>query len=275
MRRVFKIISEIGIRSFLWKGLRHIFLPIWKIFVYQGRLDSLDNFIHRKKIFSRFNQYLMENGYTPPWIITRQECLDFWRRITNDREFTGNRPNAYATKSPGIVQFLDQFWASHINQKNSILELGCNCGANLNHLRNMGYSALSGVEINETAIEQMRLCFPDLIKNTTISIGSLEELLPELPSNSVDVVFTMAVLMHIHPTANSIFREMIRVAKRFICTLELESANCSYVFARNYRRVFTRLGCSQLKSALITREAFPFVDKGYDGYISRLFVVQK
>ena len=132
--------------TFFAKAVHHILVPVWQTFIYEGRGDRLRHPIHRRKIFSRLNQYLMENGYTPPWIITKQECLDFWRRITNDKKFVGNRPHDYAVKPPGIGQFFHQFWSPHITQQNSILELGCNCGTNLKYLQNLGYSILSGIE---------------------------------------------------------------------------------------------------------------------------------
>jgi hypothetical protein len=68
---------------------------------------------------------------------------------------------------------------------------------------------------------------------------------------------------------------MVRVARKHICVVELEAGNCSYLFARNYRRVFQKLGCSQLKSTLITRKAFLDTIRDHDGYVARLFRIGK
>jgi hypothetical protein len=57
--------------------------------------------------------------------------------------------------------------------------------------------------------------------------------------------------------------------------IEAEAANCSYVFARNYKRVFQHRGCSEAKSVLIEREAFPDMDSNYYGYTARLFHVPR
>jgi hypothetical protein len=43
------------------------------------------------------------------------------------------------------------------------------------------------------------------------------------------------------------------------------------VFPRNYRRVFGRLGCTELRQAAITRRGYPDVSRDYDGYVARLF----
>ena len=127
----------------------------------------------------------------------------------------------------GVVEFLHDFWTPQVGPENSILEMGCNVWANLNGLFAKGYHNLSGIEINKNAIEAMRRIFPELAKIARISQGSVEEVLPQTPSKSVDVIFTMATLIHIHPTSNFIFPEMVRVAKKYIVVIEGETANCS------------------------------------------------
>ena len=256
-----------NIRTLLCKAQRKVF---GKWLFYQTSVDEYGNIIPMRRL-GPLNQWLMEKGYTPPWIFTQRECQEYWKSITNTS--SANRPSEYAAKSQEIVQFLHQFWAPHIGTEDIILELGCNCGANLNGLLCRGYKHLHGMEINETAISQMKCSFPDLAGIATILVGSLEELLPKAPTAGVDVIFTMAVLIHIHPRSNYLFDEMVRVARKYICVVENETANCAYVFSRNYRRVFERLGCSHVKSVLITKSAFPETPSGYYGYTARLFQV--
>ena len=88
----------------------------------------------------------------------------------------------------------------------------------------------------------------------------------------MDVVLSMGVSMHIHPGDNFIFKEMIRVARKYICTVEPECANSNYVFARNYRRVFEKAGCVQIRSSLVTDDVFP--DSGYAGCTVRMMKVK-
>ncbi len=160
------------------------------------------------------------------------------------------------------MDFLAKFWSPEVSQKDAILELGCNCGANLNALEAMGYSNLSGIEINPHAIAEMRRTFPVL--NADVIEGDLESVLPTLPDKSFGCAFSMAVLMHIHPSSHSIFKEIARVARKIV-TIEAEDSSCGYVFPRNYRHVFERLGLEQVREARVTGI------KGYEEYTARLF----
>lgn len=101
------------------------------------------------------------------------------------------------------------------------MELGCNCGVNLNGLHNVGYRRLAGIEMNANALAEMGRSFPDLERIAEISLGTLEDLLPKIPSKSVDVVFSMGVLMHVHPKSHLIFSEMVRIARRYVAIIEL------------------------------------------------------
>lgn len=258
--------------TFLWKAQRKFFgRYVGKLF-YQPRIDKQGNLVRLRKFFGPINQRLTEAGKNLPWILTGQECIDFWSSVCNDPKYAGLRPDEYASKPGGIVQFLHEFWSPWVDLDNTILELGCNAGANLEYLRKLGYSNLLGIEVNQNAIDEMKMTFPELATKSKIYIGSLEDLLPGFATDSVDVIFSMAVALHIHPTSTFLFSEMARVARKYICTIELEAANCSYVFARNYRRLFQRLGCPQVKSVMITKEAFPSVSRKHDGYVARLFL---
>ncbi|MBN2190750.1 MAG: methyltransferase domain-containing protein [Candidatus Aureabacteria bacterium] len=257
-------------KTFLRKVHKRIFeRGLGKLF-YQEQKDFLNDKGLMKYVVRYINQKITESGHSAPWVYTKQECLDFWRSIDNKHSSTGNRPEAYAKKAADIIGFLHNFWSPQVKYDDSILELGCNCGSNLHWLHKMGYKNLSGMEINPEAVEQAYISFPGMKGAVNISLGSIEELLPKMPSKSVDAIFTMGVSMHIHPSDNFLFREMRRVARKHICTMEPESANSNYVFARNYRRVFRRLGCHQLKSSMITKEAFPKVN--YEGCVARLFL---
>lgn len=260
-------------RSFVKKAERRLFFHCLGKLFYQKRVDNEGNIVPPKRFFSALNQKVIESGWSPPWVITHEECKTLWGSTESIDGFPANRWAYYVDKDTGIVEFLHRFWAPEIAPSDSILELGPNCGANLRKLDSLGYKNLSGMEIDRAAVDVMAKRFPELARRVTVKVGSLEESLLQTDSRSVDVVFTMGVLMHIHPKGSFIFSEMVRIARRFIVVVELETANCTYIFARNYRRVFQRLGCSQLKSAMITREAFPDVSRSYNGCIARLFAI--
>ncbi len=239
-----------------------------------GLVFQSSNYYENGKWYHRLkksiNQYLNERGAQTPFMFTKRECLEFWGSMNNASSSSGNRPQHYAVKEREIIDFLHEFWTPHVRFEDHILELGCNCGANLNWLRQLGYRHLSGVEINPNAVEEMRHSFPETADHVPVQVGSLDTVLSGMPDKSVDVVFTMGVAMHIHPADNAVFKDMKRVARKFICTMEPESANSNYVFARNYRRVFSRLGCPQLKSTVITHSNYPSVARKR-GAVVRLF----
>lgn len=253
--------------AYLWKMGRSLFrLCVSKLF-YQPRIDRKGNPVLLRPFFGELNRKLMEKGITTPWILTREECWELYTKTPYARSTT----HQMTQKPADIVQFLHEFWSPQVKPDNSILELGSGPGANLYYLYKLGYNNLMGIEINRDAIDEMRKAFPDLTTRCEILTGSLEDMLPKLDTGSVDTIFTMAVAYCIHPASTFLFSEMARVARKYICTVELEVGNCSYIFPRNFRRVFQRLGCPQLKSVLITREAFPNVSRDYDGYVARLF----
>lgn len=217
------------------------------------------------------NQSLFERGVTPPWVCTADQCARFWSaREVGDHL---NGPDAYAEKPLDVVGFLNDFWSPQVTPDDSVLEIGCNAGPNLEGLRRLGFSNLAGVEISTTAVDEMRQTFPELAALATIHQGPAEDVLPRLESGSVDVVFTMAVLLHVHPSSHQVMAEMARVARQHVCVIEAEDVTCNYIFARNYRRVFERLGCTEVKSAPILRDSFPSATTGYVGYRARLFDV--
>ncbi len=239
---------------------------------FQSSQDFYDRPSFLKKLRRDFNQGLNEKGLQTPLIFTPQECAAFWAGVDNNSLSTGNRPNNYAQKTNEILKFLNHFWTPEIPKSSSVLELGCNCGANLYWLHQFGFKDVRGIEINSNAIEHLKASFPEFAGSVKVQQGDIAELLPKMPSGSVDLIFTMGVSMHIHPKNDFIFKEMARVSRRFICTIEPEASNSNYVFARNYRRIFQRLGVHQLKSALIHGKAFAHISD-YAGLTARLFTV--
>lgn len=220
----------------------------------------------------RLNQAIVESGKTPPWTFTSEECREFWA----SRAIGGpdNDPlHKYAHKDPVINDVLHSFWQPEVGFDDRILELGPNAGGNLSRLHELGYKHLAGIDINPVALDVLRQEHPGLAADANLMLGPFEQVLPTLEAGSYDTVFTMAVSIHIHPASHSVFREMVRVARKHVCTLETEVANGRYTFARNYKRVFERLGCTQLREEHIDQRNHPEVERLYDGYVARLFRV--
>jgi len=85
--------------------------------------------------------------------------------------------------------------------------------------------------------------------------ASAEDLLPKMTGGQFNVVFTMSVLMHIHPASQYLFRDIARVTKDLLITIEDEKTLVWGHFPRNYLRIFetfelyqiSETNCSDIK----------------------------
>jgi len=145
--------------------------------------------------------------------MTPEECRAYWASRV---EGHANSPSQYATRDRSITDFQHHFWSPEVTPDDSILELGPNAGANLQRLFELGHRNLAGVEINSAAVSGMREYLPVLAAVADIRIGPLEDVLPELPDRSHDLVFAVGVLSHVHPESNWLFDEIARIARRHI-----------------------------------------------------------
>ncbi|HEV7807758.1 MAG TPA: class I SAM-dependent methyltransferase [Solirubrobacteraceae bacterium] len=221
-----------------------------------------------RRLTTRLNQSIFEAGRTPVWVWDSERCRRYWATRTSDG--ADNRPVDYARKPVAIVDLLHDFWTPEVSVDDEILELGCNVGANLERLRQLGYRRLRGAEINANALAELPRHFPELAADVGLLQGSFEELLATLEAGSVHVVFTMAVLLHLHPQSDFVFDEMVRIAGRYVCVVEAESATLPYIFARDYGRVFTRRGWREVRCMQIATDTPYDVGADYHGYTARL-----
>ena len=182
--------------------------------------------------------------WIPKWLArnrprTRDELHDYWRKP--DRP---NRPKAYL-EGKERSEFLIDLMGRYATPMQTILEVGCNVGRNLAYLHRAGYRELSGIEINTAAVDQLRASYPELAQ-ATIHNASVEEVIPRL--DPYDVVFTMAVLEHIHPDSDWILEHIVRIAGDTLITIEDEVDSVGYRhFPRRYDEVFGALGMRQVE----------------------------
>ncbi len=100
-------------------------------------------------------------------------------------------------------------------ESKSILEVGCNVGNQLRCLESMGYTELSGIEIQSYAVE--------LAKTLSSSIKYIHGTGLELPfeENAFELVFTSGVLIHISPeNIGQMMDEIYRCSKKYIWGFE-------------------------------------------------------
>ncbi len=135
----------------------------------------------------------------------------------------------------------------YADHQSRILEIGCNVGRNLNCLYTAGFRRLEGIEISEEAVELLKQSYPEMGGNSGIHNAPVEDIIKEFEDGEFDIVFTMAVLEHIHRDSEWIFAEMVRTTRGFLVTVEDERGISWRHFPRNYRKVFERLGLKQIE----------------------------
>jgi SAM-dependent methyltransferase len=77
------------------------------------------------------------------------------------------------------------------------LELGCYAGRNLDFLFRAGFQRLSAIEISERHAEHLRATYPELM-GIEVTVSAVEDAITQIPDNTFNVVFAVAVLDHVH-----------------------------------------------------------------------------
>jgi SAM-dependent methyltransferase len=142
--------------------------------------------------------------------------------------------------------FLLRFLQPYLRPDASILEIGCNVGRNLAHFHDAGYRKLTGIEINGEALDVLRATYPEMAASATLVNAPVEDAIRGLADGSIDIVFTMAVLEHLHPESEWVFDEVVRVAGSTIVTVEDEHGVSRHHTPRDYRAVFEGRGLRQV-----------------------------
>lgn len=174
---------------------------------------------------------------------SRDELHQYWRK-----PYDGcNLPLDYYMEGQERSQFLVELIKRYIDSDAKILEIGCNVGRNLNYLFTSGYTKVEGIEIGKDAIALMKRAYPEMAKLIKVYNAPVEDIINDFEDDVFDVVFTMAVLEHIHPDSRFIFSEMVRITKRYLITIEDERSVSWRHFPRNCRKVFEPLGLKQIQ----------------------------
>ncbi len=147
----------------------------------------------------------------------------------------------------------------------TVLELGCSSGRHLAHLHEHGYEDLSGIELNDEALDVMDETYPELAAGGTFHLGAIEDVVTEFESGAFDAVYSVETLQHIHPDNDWVFEELARVTDDLLITVENEGddgADVNYVndefplYYRDWGRVFAALGLTEVESATLKRDTF-------------------
>ena len=144
-------------------------------------------------------------------MMDRDALHRFWQQPAPE----GNVPADYLTEDAWARSQVLLEMLSDLPKDAHILEVGCNIGRNVAHLFRAGYRNIEAIEISPHAVELLRRTFPDLA-SVPIHLGAAEDILPGFENRAFDLVFTMAVLEHIHPQSVAVFDDIARIAKRIL-----------------------------------------------------------
>lgn len=166
--------------------------------------------------------------------ITMTEQLIFWLNEFGHEYMERNLPDKLK------IAALTKAWARILNilptnEINSILEVGCNVGLNLQALKLLTHAKLYGVEPFAKALNK---CVENDILSPENAFVSSADLLDMFQDNQVDLVFTSGVLIHI--ATNDLKRatdNLIRVAKKYIVCIEYFSDREEEIAYRGHRQV--------------------------------------
>lgn len=165
------------------------------------------------------------------------EQINFWKGEFGDNytiRNSGNFDKMYQ-KLFGISRTtLNNKFLSRLNKDSKILEIGCNRGIQLQILRKMGFSNLTGIEINKSAIMLAR-------KNKEFCIMEANAFDIPFKDNFFDLVFTSGVLIHIAPeNLEKAMKEMVRVSRKYIFGAEYYSEKCEAIEYRGNKNKLWR-----------------------------------
>jgi SAM-dependent methyltransferase len=106
----------------------------------------------------------------------------------------------YCSDRPTVPVIIEEI-RHLVNKDAAILDAGCNCGYMLNRLKQEGYTSLTGVDINENALQYGRIHLN--LHDVELIAGSFEDVLPRLYSENrkFQLVFTVGATVElVHPS---------------------------------------------------------------------------
>lgn len=182
---------------------------------------------------------------------SRHEIHKYWRQPWDGI----NLPQQYAQTEGGKLErsraqrtdFLRDLVRKYSDQNAVILEIGCNVGRNLNGIYSDDYKNLHGIEISSNAVKMLKQIYPAMAKHAKIYNLPVEDKIKEFADSQFDIVYTMAVLEHIHTDSEWIFQEMVRITNKNLIIIEHEYEVSWKHFPRNYQKVFESLGMKQIE----------------------------
>jgi pseudaminic acid biosynthesis-associated methylase len=178
----------------------------------------------------------------------------------------GEFGDAYVQRNPVDPELRQDFWRGITARfpASSMLEIGCNLGANLRPLARVAppRTALAGIDINATALASLRRVEPSL-KLTRASGRALP-----FADGAFDMAFTVGVLIHQPPELLPLVMDEIqRCARRFVVCAEYYAPDTVEVPYRGQTRALFKAdfgGLYTSRHGLQVRETGRLLGPGWD-----------
>lgn len=168
-----------------------------------------------------------------PWFWPSIADAEPWATAS---EKTWYPPSTYLIDKPGgvLIRLLETS-----DPTDSVMDMGCNSGANLSLLHGAGYRHLFGVDASKAALELFARTFPETFKAADVRHDLFQRYLRHCPSGMVDIVHSNgATLELVHPSF-PIVAEMCRVARRAVY---VDIQERGHAYPRDYISQFQRNG---------------------------------
>lgn len=168
-----------------------------------------------------------------PWFWPYIGDAEPWASASEDGWYP---PSGYVIDEPGPL--LQRLMAA-TTPEDSVLDLGCNSGANLNFLYQAGYRRLAGVDAGGAALRHFAEVFPDTYACASVTHDLFQRFLLQQPDGSVDVVHSNgATLELVHPSF-PIVAEICRVARKAVF---VDIQERGHAYPRDYMAQFRAHG---------------------------------
>ncbi|MCW3077114.1 MAG: hypothetical protein JWO32_1723 [Bacteroidetes bacterium] len=212
----------------------------------------------------------------------KTEQTNFWegefgKEYTDRNSFTKEGLNNYYLTNYGISKDkLNEEFLGELKRDIKILEVGCNIGIQLASLQNMGFTNLTGIELQDYAVQKSKT----LTSGIKIQQGSGFDI--PFKDNSFDLVYTHGVLIHINPNdLSKIMGEMIRVSSKFIWGFEYYNEETQQIKYRGHDGFMWKADYSSLFQKLdpslkvIKKRIIPYITESNKGNNDCMYLLGK
>jgi pseudaminic acid biosynthesis-associated methylase len=187
---------------------------------------------------------------------------DFGREYTDRNSHGPEELNQFYRQTYGVTRTeLNERSLEGVPRDARILEVGCNLGAQMLVLQQMGFANLYGIEIQSYALERARQRLPQAVM-TQASAFSIPH-----ADGFFDLVFTSGVLIHIAPADLPVaLAEIHRCTKQWIWGFEYFAPTTTEVAYRGHKALlwktdYARLYLQQFRDLeQVREERFRYLD---------------